>query len=169
MATKDSDFEKRLKKRMEESGWYVHKIPDKTPPIKSEGTESEGKYTTKNKFDFIVLESAGNGAWWARALEAKSCADKRLDFDRVKKHQEDGLEEFPGASGLVVEFRVVHEAYYVDIARFIKFRKECGKKSMNLADARSIGLVIPRNTRPRERKDYYDMSVLPKTQGDRKW
>ena len=96
MATKDSDFEKRLKKRMEEEGWYVYKIPDKTPPSgNSQEGGHPGRYTTKNRFDFLVLQHAGDGKWWARAIEAKTCAGKRLDFSRVKVIKWTGWRGFP--------------------------------------------------------------------------
>lgn len=63
-------------------------------------------------------------------------------FDRVK---------YPGVNaGLLVEFAdrttktqtIAGGTFYIDIENFIRWAAECGKKSMNVADARGIGTPV---------------------------
>lgn len=63
-------------------------------------------------------------------------------FDRVK---------YPGVNaGLLVEFAdrttktqtIPGGTFYIDIEKFIRWAAGCGKKSMNVADAREIGIAV---------------------------
>ena len=79
-------------------------------------------------------------------------------FDRVK---------YPGVNaGLLVEFSdrttktqtIVGGTFYIDIEKFIRWAAECGKKSMNINDARSIGIGIESRTMIKNKR--YDMAGM---------
>ncbi len=83
------------------------------------------------------------------ALELKSTgAQKALRFDRLKPHQEKGLQDAANQgmiAGLVVEFPDCGpdgEVYFIPIGSYLAYKRDCGRQSLPLEAAQLFGLLI---------------------------
>jgi hypothetical protein len=83
------------------------------------------------------------------ALELKSTGtQKALRFDRLKPHQEKGLQDAANQgmiAGLVVEFPDVGpdgEVYFIPIGSYLAYKRDCGRQSLPLEAAQLFGLLI---------------------------
>ena len=190
MATTDSDFEERAKKRFKELECHVLKLSSN--PIAFMGGEPTGgaRFTPQNPFDLIVqrkitreeiLGAVVPGLGWGNgkleelcnsellnpkklvavqtyAIECKTCKDKVFTLNRAKAHQREGLKKFFGVAGFLIEFRGVHRCFFITSNTLDSYDR---KKSINVSEMPDLCEVeLPRNTRKRERKDYYDMQPM---------
>lgn len=99
------------------------------------------------------------------ALELKSNQEKSMSFagssPRIKARQVDELikaEKAGAVAGLVLNFRSYEETYFIIASVFQVFMEMSGKKSINVDDARGMGVLLPaRKLRVNYR---YDLSPI---------
>lgn len=127
------------------------------------GGNAEGiRFTPDSQFDGLIYEKG-----ILICLELKTAQTGNISFNQpptiqpkgkpkpsIKAHQVKNLidrKKFDGVhAGLLVEFadrttkkQTIHGGtFYIDIEKFIRWAAECGKKSMNVVDAREIGIVV---------------------------
>lgn len=100
--------------------------------------------------------------WYVYAIECKSRTGDRFEFSLISGDQRKGLLKMPpGIPALVlIEMRSHRRCFFIPIARLLE--REKIKKSFNITrgDFDRYATECPRNTSPRERLDYYDLSPL---------
>lgn len=167
MPSSGKDFEARIKKRLEKSGAHWVRIPDDPTHFMVASKSKEGpRFTPKRPFD-------GTATWWDDEigflpvnLELKTCADSRMEFSRLKRHQEFALaSSIKGCAGVVLEFRANNACYFVPIVQFLEIKGAIGKKSLNRSDLESLSdakqcIRMPQDTTSRERRVYYSVEPI---------
>lgn len=129
---------------------------------------STQRFSLKSPYDAILCK---NGQMYA--IELKSHKGKMLGFDSksapIKRRQIENLVKAGGAgavSGIVINFRDYEETYYIDAKIFLEFMNTCGKKSVNLEDARKMGIRIPEHKKVTH--STYDIEPILSLTGKRK-
>lgn len=161
--TAGKDFERRIRRRLEQAGCYVRKLPDVSVPFidRPELGQTAARFAPRNPFDFIVLQPAGGpGVFRAYALECKSTAQPRFAVSTVAPHQVGGLMDFPGVSGVLVEIRPERRCFFVGVDVVSAWEETAGKRSMNVRDLADFAVELPLSKAPRERLAYYDVGPL---------
>lgn len=155
-----------MRRRFEQAGCYVQKLADSSAPFIGRpdlGGDQRARFAPRNPFDFFVLRPRPMLTFWAFAFELKSTSLPRFDLGTVKDHQLTGLQRFPGISGAIVEIRPATRCFFVRTSVLSSWTEETGKRSMNLEDLTARAVELPRDTKGRERKDYF--SVRPVLRG----
>ena len=134
----EDDFKKSIPKNV-----YYLRLQDSA--IGFDVERSTQRFALKSPYD-VVLCNKGR----MYALELKSNKEKSMSFygqtPRIKERQVDELVKAENANaiaGLVLNFRSQEETYFILASEFKRFMETCGKKSINIADARKIGVLIP--------------------------
>ena len=106
---------------------------------------STQRFSLKSPFDTILCYE---GQMYA--FELKSHRGKIISFHGsrapIKRIQVVRLTEASAAgaiAGMILNFRDYEETYFIQADEFLHFMDTCGKKSVNLSDAREMGIRIP--------------------------
>lgn len=138
-------------KRFEED--FIKSVPDRCDitRLKDGGGWSNAtnmRFTSKNPCDFIVWSIKEYAMY---KLELKSVAGRAMPFSNIKAKDEacvkfiDDLVEshVKGVKAFfVINFRSVNETFAIDAVEMKQYMETCGRKSINLEDARSHGFKI---------------------------
>lgn len=105
---------------------------------------STQRFSLKSPYD-VVLCYKGQ----MYAIELKSHKGRSLNFSSksapIKQKQVENLvkaEKAGAVAGIVINFRDYDETYFIDAEKFLTFMNTCGKKSVNIDDARNMGILI---------------------------
>lgn len=135
-------FEEDFKKSVPKDVYYL-RLHDSA--IGFDVASSTQRFALQSPYDVVLCRQ---GRMYA--LELKSNQEKSMSFSgktpRIKERQVDELVKAENANaiaGLVLNFRSQEETYFILASEFKRFMETCGKKSINIADARSIGVLIP--------------------------
>lgn len=150
-------FEDDFKASVPEDTYYV-RLHDAA--IGFDTKSSKQRFAPKSPYDAILCR-----AGQMYALELKSHEKKRLSFGEknadIKKKQIENLvnaENAGAISGVLINFSDYEETYFIWATEFWNFMQTCGKKSINLNDARKLGTIIPCKKKKVHYK--YDLEVL---------
>lgn len=107
------------------------------------GNTNRQSFTSNNPCDSIMYS-------YPRLflLEFKSSKGTSFSFSNkiIKEHQIEDLQKastYKGViSGFIFNYRKYPVTYFVEINKFIKFKNECNKKSINKDDCEKIGVLI---------------------------
>lgn len=123
-------------------------------------SHSTQRFSLKSPYDAILCN---HGQMYA--LELKSHKGKMIGFggDKapIKRKQIENLvkaRKSGAVAGIVINFRDYSETYFIDAKTFLIFMDTCGKKSVNLEDARSMGIKIPEYKKITHNS--YDINVI---------
>jgi len=150
-------FEDNFKASVPEDTYYV-RLHDAA--IGFDTKNSKQRFAPKSPYDAILCR-----AGQMYAIELKSHKEKRFSFGEknadIKKRQVKNLTdaETAGAvAGVVLNFSDYEETYFIWATEFWNFMETCGKKSINLDDARKLGTLIP--CKKKKVRYKYDLEVL---------
>lgn len=151
-------FEEDFKKSIPADTYYL-RLHDSS--IGFDVEHSTQRFALKSPYDIVLCR---NGQMYS--LEQKSNKEKSMSFGdnknaRIKTAQVQNLlkaEQAGAVAGLVLNFRTYEQTYFVKASDFDMFMRTSGKKSINMADASRIGVLIPcRRLKVHYR---YDISVI---------
>jgi len=150
-------FEEDFKKSVP-IGTYYLRLHDSA--IGFDVENSTQRFSLKSPYDIVLCK---NGRMYA--FELKSNQEKSMSFygktSKIKEKQVEELikaEKSGAFAGLILNFRCFPETYFIKASDFRRFMDVCGKKSININDARSIGILVPHR---KLKVNYrYDLSVL---------
>lgn len=121
---------------------------------------STQRFSLKSPYDSILCK---NGQMYA--FELKSHKGKTLGFcgknAPIKRRQIENLVkagDSGAVAGIIINFRDYEETYYIDAKTFFGFMDTCGKKSVNIEDARTMGIRIPEHRKITH--STYDLDVI---------
>lgn len=134
----ENDFKKSVPKDV-----YCLRLTDSA--IGFDVNNSTQRFALKSPYDFVLCK---DGRMYA--IELKSNAGTSISFDgekpEIKPSQIKNLlkAECSGAvAGLLLNFRKTNETFFIPVGIFKRFVDTCSKKSININDAKSIGIEIP--------------------------
>lgn len=128
-------FEEDFAKSVPE-GVYFYRLKD----AGGWGSSPELRFTPKNDYDHLLYAQP-----WLFTLELKSVAEGRWPFSSLRENQEAGLlraARCGAVAGVLLNFRKEERTFFIDIAALVTAREGLGKKSINIADAVSLGLEV---------------------------
>lgn len=149
----EDDFKKSVPKEV-----YYLRLHDSAIGFDIEN--STQRFALQSPYD-VVLCNKGR----MYALELKSTKDKSFSFSgktpKIKPRQVDELikaENSNAIAGLVLNFREQVETYFIKASEFKNFMEMSSKKSINIAEVRKIGTLLP--CRKLQVHYRYDLDVL---------
>lgn len=135
-------FEDDFKKSVPADTYYL-RLHDSSIGFDIEN--STQRFALKSPYDVVLCR---NGQMYS--IELKSNKESSMSFEgksaRIKMEQVNNLlkaEKAGAVAGLVLNFRKYTETYFVRSSVFCEFTRACGKKSINIDDARRIGILVP--------------------------
>lgn len=134
-------FEEEFKASIPKNIYYL-RLPDAALGFDIEN--SKQRFSLKSPYDTILCK---NGQMYC--FELKSNTHNTMSFEgktpRIKRRQIENLvkaQEAGAFAGALLNFRKREETYYMQADILLNFMNTCGKKSINIEDAKRLGILV---------------------------
>ena len=145
-------FEEEIKKSFPKDIYYF-KITDAA--IGFDITSSKQRFSRKSPYDYFLCKNGHMMALECKCTEGTS-------INNIEDHQVEELkkvfENGKAIAGFLLCFRKSEKTYFVPIMKYIEWKENCNKKSINEKDTIGIGIEIP----GKKKHVYYswDLTIL---------